>query len=182
MLILLDRDGVLNEDRPDFVKSPDELVMLAGAATAVARLNAAGHTIAVVSNQSGVGRGLMTQADLDAVNAALIEAVASAGGWLDAVIVCTDPPWAATARRKPGPGMLHEALTQFAAPPSDAVMIGDTLRDLEAAAALGIRRILVRSGKGRASEASGLPPSVQPVAVYDDLAAAAAALLAQGVA
>lgn len=179
MLVLLDRDGVLNEDRADFVKSPAELVMVPGAAAAVARLNAAGHTVAVVSNQSGVGRGLMTEGDLSAVNAALGNAVAAAGGRLDAVIVCTDPPWAATDRRKPGPGMLREALTQFAAAPADAVMIGDAVRDLEAATALGIRRILVRTGKGRAAE-TALPPALQPVDVYDDLATAVDALIAAG--
>ena len=177
MLVLLDRDGVLNEDRPDFVKSPAELIVLPGAAAAVARLNAGGHTVAVVSNQSGVGRGLMTQADLDAVTAALGGALAAAGGRLDALFVCTDPPWAATDRRKPGPGMLREALARFAAAPAEAVMIGDAVRDLEAAAALGIRRILVRTGKGRAAEGA-LPATLQPVAVYDDLAAAVDALIA----
>ncbi len=176
MLVLLDRDGVLNEDRQDFVKNPDELTMIAGAADAVARLNRAGHTVAVVSNQSGVGRGLMTPDDLGAVHAALADRLAAAGAHLDALIFCTDPPWAATSRRKPGPGMLAEALAQFGATPDEAVMIGDAVRDLEAAAALGIRRVLVRSGKGRAAEAA-LPPAVQPVAVYDDLAAAVDALL-----
>lgn len=176
MLVLLDRDGVLNEDRQDFVKNPGELTMIAGAADAVARLNRAGHTVAVVSNQSGVGRGLMTPEDLGAVHAALTDRLDAAGGHLDALIYCTDPPWAATPRRKPGPGMLAEALAQFGAPPDEAVMIGDAVRDLEAAAALGIRRVLVRSGKGRAAEAD-LPPALQPVAVYDDLAAAVDALL-----
>jgi D-glycero-D-manno-heptose 1,7-bisphosphate phosphatase len=178
MLVLLDRDGVLNQDRQDFVKNPAELRMIPNAAAAVERLNEHGHAVAIVSNQSGVGRGLMTATDLDAVNSALKAAVASAGGKIDAVFTCTDPPWAATARRKPGPGMLQEALTQFDVAPSDAVMIGDATRDLEAAAALGIRRILVRTGKGRVTE-STLPPSVQPVAVHDDLAGAVAALIAE---
>lgn len=176
MLVLLDRDGVLNEDRQDFVKSPGELTMIVGAADAVARLNRAGHTVAVVSNQSGVGRGLMTPDDLGAVHAALADRLDAAGAHLDALIFCTDPPWAATPRRKPGSGMLEEALAQFGALPNEAVMIGDAVRDLEAAAALGIRRVLVRSGKGRAAEAA-LPPAVQPVAIYDDLAAAVDALL-----
>lgn len=177
MLILLDRDGVLNEDRADFVKTPAELAMLPGAADAVARFNRAGHKVAVVSNQSGVGRGLMTMADLGAVHAALAAHLEKAGAFLDALIVCTDPPWAATPRRKPGPGMLEEALAQFDAAADDAVMIGDALRDLEAAAALGVRRVLVRSGKGRDTEAA-LTAAVAPVAVYDDLAAAADAVLA----
>ena len=178
MLVLLDRDGVLNEDRQDFVKTAAELVMIPGAATAVARLNAAGHTIAVVTNQSGVGRGVMTDRDLEAVNSTLKSMIEADGGRLDAIFTCTDPPWAATARRKPGPGMLQEALKQYRAAPAEAVMIGDAARDLEAAAVLGIPRILVRTGKGRATESS-LPAVLQPVTVYDDLAAAADALIAE---
>jgi D-glycero-D-manno-heptose 1,7-bisphosphate phosphatase len=178
MLVLLDRDGVLNEDRQDFVKTPAELVMIPGAASAVARLNAAGHTIAVVSNQSGVGRGVMTDHDLEAVNLTLKRMIEADGGRLDAIFTCSDPPWAATERRKPGPGMLQDALKKFHAAPVEAVMIGDAVRDLEAAAVLGIRRILVRTGKGRTVE-SNLPSTLQPVTVYDDLAAAAEALIAE---
>lgn len=178
MLVLLDRDGVLNEDRQDFVKTPAELVMIPGAASAVARLNAAGHTIAVVSNQSGVGRGVMTDHDLEAVNLTLKRMIEADGGRLDAIFTCSDPPWAATERRKPGPGMLQDALKKFHAAPVEAVMIGDAARDLEAAAVLGIRRILVRTGKGRTVE-SNLPSALQPVTVYDDLAAAAEALIAE---
>lgn len=177
MLVLLDRDGVLNEDRADFVKTPAELIMLPQAAEAVARFNRAGHKVAVVSNQSGVGRGLMTSDDLGAVHAALAAHLEAANAHLDALIVCTDPPWAATHRRKPGPGMLEEALAQFDTAAGDAVMIGDALRDLEAAAALGVRRVLVRSGKGRETERT-LTSAVEPVAVYDHLAAATDAVLA----
>ncbi len=97
---------------------------------------------------------------------------------MDALITCTDPPWAATVRRKPGPGMLQEALDQFGTTPEDAVMIGDATRDLEAAAVLGIRRILVRTGKGRATEAD-LPTELQPVTVFDDLARAVDAVLSE---
>jgi len=178
MLVLLDRDGVLNEDRQDFVKTPAELVMIPGAASAVARLNAAGHTVAVVSNQSGVGRGVMTDHDLEAVNSTLKRMIEADGGRLDAIFTCADPPWAATERRKPGPGMLQDALKKFRAAPNEAVMIGDAARDLEAAAVLGIRRILVRTGKGRTVEPN-LPSALQPVTVYDDLAAAAEALIAE---
>ena len=178
MLVLLDRDGVLNEDRQDFVKTPAELVMIPGAASAVARLNAAGHTIAVVSNQSGVGRGVMTEHDLEGVNSTLKRMIEADGGRLDAIFTCSDPPWAATERRKPGPGMLQDALKRFHAAPAEAVMIGDATRDLEAAAVLGIRRILVRTGKGSKVEPN-LPSALQPVTVYDDLAAAAEALIAE---
>ncbi len=177
-LVLIDRDGVLNEDRPDSVKSPEELVLLPGAAEAVARLNRAGLPVAVVTNQSVVGRGLIDEAALARIHGALAEGLARSGARLDALIWCPDPPDRPTRRRKPGPGMLEEALARFEASPDEAVMIGDSLTDLQAAAAAGCARILVRTGKGRSTEAAGLPPDLLPVSVYDDLAAAVAACLA----
>lgn len=176
MLVLMDRDGVLNEERADFVKSPSELVLIPGAAEAVARLTEAGHKIAVVSNQSVVGRGLIDEAMLTRINRALAAELARAGGRLDLILTCTDPPWAAGPRRKPAPGMLIEALRHFRLGPHEAVMIGDSLRDLEAAAAIGVRRILVRTGKGALTQAQGLPAKILPVSVYTDLAEAALAL------
>src|SRR5262249_11121162 len=95
----------------------------------------------------------------------------------DAWFICTDHPDRATRRRKPGPGMLEEALAQFKAVPSDTPMIGDNLRDLEAAAAVGCPRHLVRTGHGAKAQAEGIPPAVLPVRVHDDLAAAVTALL-----
>lgn len=178
MLVLLDRDGVLNENRDDYVKSPGELVMLPGAAAAVARLNAAGHRVAVCTNQSAVGRGIISLAMLERIHDALREHLARAGARIDLLLACTDPPWAASDRRKPGPGMLQEAMRQFRVAPHDTVMIGDDLVDLQAAARAGIRRILVRTGKGRKTQAAGIPPEVLPVAVHDDLAAAVASLAA----
>ncbi len=178
MLVLLDRDGVLNQDREDYVKSPDEMVMLPGAAAAVARLNAAGHNVAVVTNQACVGKGIISEAMLQRIHDHLRDRIAAEGGHLDMILYCPDPPWAASDRRKPGPGMLREAATRFRTTPQNTVMIGDALRDLQAAASLGCRRILVRSGKGAKTQAAGLPPEVLPVAVHDDLAAAVDALLA----
>lgn len=169
MLILLDRDGVVNEDRPDHVKNPDELVMIPKAAAAVARFNRAGHKVVLVSNQSGLGRGLYDAAMLARIQEKLNEGLRRAGGHLDATFICPDPPWAAGDRRKPGPGMLREALSQFRVSPHDAVMIGDALRDLEAATKASVSRVLVRTGKGAATQAAGLPPSVLPVKVCDDL-------------
>jgi len=169
MLILLDRDGVLNEDRADHVKNPDELIMIPCAAEAVARFNARGHKVALVSNQSGLGRGLYNEAMLARIQEKLEAAVRAARGHLDATFICPDPPWAATDRRKPGPGMLREAMSQFRVPPEETVMIGDALRDLEAAAKAGVQRILVRTGKGAATQGAGLPAHVLPVKVCTDL-------------
>jgi D-glycero-D-manno-heptose 1,7-bisphosphate phosphatase len=180
MLVLLDRDGVLNEDRPDSVLDPGQLAMIPGAAEAVARLNAAGHLVAVCTNQSCVGRGRTPAAMLDRIHDRLRDELARAGARLDLLLVCTDPPWAAGPRRKPSPGMLREAMTRFRAPASDTVFIGDALSDLEAAAAAGCRRVLVRTGKGAATQAKGIPAALLPVAVRQDLAEAVDALLAEG--
>ncbi|MGE0153409.1 MAG: D-glycero-alpha-D-manno-heptose-1,7-bisphosphate 7-phosphatase [Reyranellaceae bacterium] len=179
-LVMLDRDGVLNVDRPDSVKTPDELVLLPGAAAAVARLNRAGLHVALVSNQSVVGRGVISPAMLERIQDRLREALAREGARLDFAALCTDPPWAASERRKPGAGMLREVLRRFSLSPSQAVMIGDSLGDLQAAAAAGCGRILVRTGKGAATQAAGIPADILPVAVRADLAEAVAHVLDGG--
>ena len=171
-LVLLDRDGVLNADREDSVKTPAELVMLPGAGEAVARLNNAGRLVALISNQSVVGRGIIDAAMLARIQEKLTGDLARAGAKLDAVFYCTDTPHAAGPRRKPAPGMLFEAMRQFRIAAEDTVMIGDQLSDLEAASAAGCRRILLRTGKGAATQAEGLPRQVLPVAVCEDLSAA----------
>jgi D-glycero-D-manno-heptose 1,7-bisphosphate phosphatase len=176
-LVMLDRDGVLNADRPDSVKSPAELVMLAGAAEAVARLNRAGLLVAVCTNQGVVGRGIIDEAMLDRIHGKLRDELARVGARLDGLFHCADHPQNPGPRRKPAPGMLREAMARFRVAPEDAVMIGDALIDLEAAIAAGCRRILVRSGKGRRTQGAGLPERVLPVAIHDDLAAAATALI-----
>ncbi len=173
-LVLLDRDGVLNVDRPDSVRTPQALEMIPGAAAAVARLNRAGWRTALVSNQAVVGRGQIDEAMLQAIQAKLREALAAAGAALDAEFVCTDLDG---PRRKPAPGMLLEALAQFAAEPSATPMIGDALSDLEAAKAAGCARVLVLTGKG-AVTARALPAALAPVAIHPDLARAVDALLA----
>ena len=176
-LFLLDRDGVLNADRPDSVKSPGELMLLLGAAAAVRRLNEAGRLVAVCTNQSVVGRGVIDEAMLARIHEKLRTELAREGARLDALFHCPDHPRQPGPWRKPAPGMLREAMARFRIAPSETVMIGDALVDLEAAAAAGCRRILVRSGKGRATQAAGLPAHVLPVAVHEDLAWAVAALL-----
>lgn len=179
-LVLLDRDGVINVDRPDSVKRLDELVLIPGSAAAIARLNGAGIKVAVVTNQAVVGRGVIPDRQLEAIHERLAEMLARDGARLDALFVCTDPPGAPSQRRKPRPGMLIEALQRFSALPTQTPMIGDDLRDLEAAHAAGCPRVLVRTGKGVATQAAGIPTGLLPVAVYADLAAAVDALLAQG--
>lgn len=177
MLVLLDRDGVLNVDRPESVRDPSAFVPIAGSAAAVARLNRAGHRVAVVTNQSGIGRGWFDTAMLERIHDRLRAALAAEGAHLDLLLHCPDPPWAAGPDRKPAPGMLRTAMARLGIGPAETVMIGDSLGDLQAAARAGCARILVRTGKGRRTQADGLPADVLPVRVFDDLAAAVAALL-----
>jgi D-glycero-D-manno-heptose 1,7-bisphosphate phosphatase len=179
-LVMLDRDGVLNEDRADYVKHPGELIMIAGAAGACARLNGAGIKIALVSNQSAVGRGIISAEMLDRIHAKLRAELQAAGGRLDLMLTCPDPPWAAGSRRKPAPGMLREALAHFRAGPSEAVMIGDQVHDLRAARAAGVAPVLVRTGKGAETQAQGIPQDILPVTIYDSLSGAVEALLSTG--
>ncbi|MDP6031555.1 MAG: D-glycero-beta-D-manno-heptose 1,7-bisphosphate 7-phosphatase [Alphaproteobacteria bacterium] len=176
-MIMLDRDGVLNQDRVDYVKTPEEMILITGAARAVARLNRAGVTTVVVTNQSGVGRGIFDEDMLAQIHTKLREELARENAHLDYILFCTDHPDCPTRRRKPAPGMLQEALEHFSAASAATPMVGDSLRDLEAAAALGCPRILVRTGHGEKTLKVGLPESVQPVAIYDDLAAVVDALL-----
>lgn len=180
MLILLDRDGVLNRDTPDdYVKSPDELVMLPGVGQAVARLNARGWPVAVCTNQACIGKGIIDEAMLGRIHDKLFDALARDGAKIDALFFAPDPPWAATERRKPGAGMLREAMQRFRASPQETVFIGDNLTDLQAGVKAGVRRILVRSGKGAQTQAKGLPPEVLPVTVAEDLSDAVNRLLSE---
>jgi D-glycero-D-manno-heptose 1,7-bisphosphate phosphatase len=178
-MIMLDRDGVLNEDCADYVKTPGELVLVPGAAAAVARLNRAGVTTVVVTNQGGIGRGLLDTGMLARIHAKLEEELAHENACLDHILFCADHPDYPTSRRKPAPGMLQEALKLCGAAAAATPMVGDSLRDLEAAEALGCPRILVRTGKGRRTLETGLPDSVQPVTIHDDLAAVVDALLGE---
>jgi D-glycero-D-manno-heptose 1,7-bisphosphate phosphatase len=176
-LVILDRDGVLNEESTAYIKSPAEMIMIPGSAKAVARLNRAGIKVAVCTNQSVVGRGIIPMEMLDKIHERLAQNLVAEGARIDALFMCTDHPDRATRRRKPGPGMLEEALRRFQASPHDSPMIGDSLRDLAAAAAVGCPRHLVRTGYGAKVQAEGIPETVLPVRVHDDLAAAVTALL-----
>lgn len=179
-LVLLDRDGVLNEDLPQSVRAPEELVMIPKAAAAVARLNRAGIRVAVCTNQSVVGRGIIDEPMLESIHRKLEALLAADGAHLDAVYVAPDAPDRATARRKPGPGMLEEALARFAADPAATPMIGDSLRDLEAAVAARCQRHLVLTGKGRETARADLPATLDPVTIHEDLWHAVDHLLATG--
>lgn len=175
-LILLDRDGVINEDRPDSVKSPEEFVLLPGVVAAIQLLNKASIPIAIVTNQAVVGRGQLSLEGLDAIHDYFKDMLKKQGAYIDRIYACTsaDPH---NFYRKPNPGLLIDALNDFQAKPSEAILIGDDLRDLEAASAIQCHRILVRTGKGRQTFHNGLPSSVLPVKVFNDLYEAVSHLL-----
>ena len=178
-LVLLDRDGVINEDRPEGVLRREEFRLLPGALEAIVRLTRAGYKIAICTNQSAIGMGRLAPATLDAIHTDLCKQATAAGGAIDAIYFAPDVPDAPSERRKPAPGMLLEALAEFEADAASTFMVGDMLRDLEAAERAGCKRILVRTGKGAALEVQGIPTHVQPVTVVADLPAAAEYILTQ---
>jgi D-glycero-D-manno-heptose 1,7-bisphosphate phosphatase len=175
-LIVLDRDGVINHDSENFIKSPEEWRAIPGSLEAIARLNQAGYRVVVATNQSGVGRGLFGMTTLTAIHEKMFKALGQVGGRIDAVFYC---PHAADSNcdcRKPKPGMLVQIGSRFGVDMKDVPAIGDGLRDLQAAHAVGARPVLVLTGKGDKTIAAGnLPPET---VVFPDLAFAVSALLA----
>lgn len=172
MLVLLDRDGVINADTPSGITCASQLRLIAGSAEAIAQLNAAGLKVAVITNQSVVGKGLMSEAQLEDIHAALRAMLASVGARLDAILWCGDAPDNLTStRRKPAAGMLLEALAMFGASAAHTPMVGDDLRDMQAAFAAGCPRHLVQTGKGQAAQGNALMMPLAPVQTHADLAA-----------
>jgi D-glycero-D-manno-heptose 1,7-bisphosphate phosphatase len=175
-LVMIDRDGVINEDSVGFIKSVAEWRPIAGSLAAIAALHRAGWTVAVVSNQSGVGRGLYTEAALQEIHDHMRERVRAAGGDLAGMYYCPHLPDAGCECRKPRPGMFRALERELGIPVAGAPYIGDRLSDVEAAEAVGARPMLVRTGTGAATEAA---LAGRRVPVFDDLAAAARSLLAE---
>lgn len=167
-LILLDRDGVINAESGDFVKDASEWHPLPGALDAIARLKHAGCLVAVCSNQSGIGRGLMSPAAVDSIHAQLHRELARRGAALDGLRICPHHPDDGCACRKPRPGMLLETLSACGVVAGDAIFVGDSLRDQQAAGAAGCAFALVRTGNGAALAARR--PASNSVWVGDDLA------------
>ncbi len=174
-LVILDRDGVINRDSKDFVKTTDEWLPLPGSIGAIADLSRAGYTVTVASNQSGLARGLFDRNALSAMHRKLRRLVAAEGGHIDRIVVCPHGPTDGCNCRKPKPGLLHRLGRYYKTDLDGVPVIGDSLRDLEAARASGARPILVRTGNGRKTEAA-LDRRLAATQVFDDLAAAAAAL------
>jgi D-glycero-D-manno-heptose 1,7-bisphosphate phosphatase len=173
-LIILDRDGVINFDSDFYIKSPEEWKPIPGSMDAIARLTQNGWRCVVATNQSGVGRGLFDMAALNAMHSKMHRAVAQAGGRIEAVFYCPDTDASKSFCRKPNPGMLLAIAERYNAPLSETPMVGDAIRDLQAAHSVGAKPILVLTGKGEQTRAAGgMPPET---VVYPDLDAVAQAL------
>ncbi|WP_018413183.1 D-glycero-beta-D-manno-heptose 1,7-bisphosphate 7-phosphatase [Methyloversatilis thermotolerans] len=173
-LIILDRDGVINYDSDQFIKSPQEWRPIEGSMEAIALLNQWGWRVVVASNQSGVGRGLFDMDTLAAIHDKMHRTVAQAGGRIDAIFFCPHAADSRCACRKPKPGMLLEIAERFSVDLADVPVVGDSLRDLQAAVSAGAQPVLVRTGKGVKTESDpDLPPGTR---TFDNLAAFVRAL------
>ena len=175
-LVIVDRDGVVNEDSAEYIKSVAEWRPIAGSLEAIAALHRGGFDVTVVTNQSGVARGLFSLATLEAIHARMREAVDAAGGRLAAVRYCPHLPTDGCDCRKPRAGLLRALEQERGAPLEGVPFIGDRLSDVDAALAVGARPMLVRTGSGAETERV---LEGRRVEVFDDLAAAAAAILGE---
>jgi D-glycero-D-manno-heptose 1,7-bisphosphate phosphatase len=177
-LILLDRDGVLNHDSPAYVKSVEEFRPIPGALETVARLHRAGFRVGVCTNQSAVGRGLISISGLEAIHRELRARLAALGAELVGIRYCPHLPDADCECRKPRPGMLKALMDATGSAPAATLFVGDSLRDLQAAAAAGCEGALVRTGNGARTEPEARALGV--ARIYDDLSALGDELLAAG--
>lgn len=173
-LIILDRDGVINQDSDAFVKNPDEWIALPGSMAAIARLSRAGYTVTIATNQSGLARGLFDTNTLNAIHAKLHDEVAQAGGIVNSIFLCPHGPEDGCTCRKPLPGMFLDIARRYDTVLNDVPAVGDSLRDLQAASAAGCSPWLVLTGNGAKTQRGELPPGTRVAA---DLSAVADALL-----
>jgi D-glycero-D-manno-heptose 1,7-bisphosphate phosphatase len=171
--LLLDRDGVIIENRSDYIRTWDDVAALPGSLEALARVSPMSLKIVIVTNQSAIGRGLLTLAEAQEINRRLVERIDTAGGRIDRIFLCPHHPNDGCNCRKPRPGLFVQAAAELDLDLAHSVMVGDTLGDLQAAHAAGVGTLaLVRTGLGRQHEPRLLGAAVGPVSVFDNLAAA----------
>ena len=168
-LIILDRDGVINQDSDDFIKSPEEFIPLPGSLEAIAKLNKAGYTVAVATNQSGIARGYYTLDTLQQMHDKLDKQLAELGGHVDYIAYCPHGPDDNCDCRKPRAGMYHDIARHFNISLTDVPVVGDSLRDLQAAHTVGAKPYLVRTGKGKRTIEKG--EGLDGVPIFDNLLA-----------
>lgn len=176
--VILDRDGVINRDSDAFIKSPDEWQPIKGSIDAIANLHRAGFGIAVASNQSGVGRGLLDIDTLTLIHEKMHALVDAAGGRIDHVVFCPHLPGAGCDCRKPLPGLLAQIGEHCGISLNTVSLIGDSLRDLQAAVAVGAEPLLVRTGNGGATEDKLSEAGIEAM-VFDDLRTASEWLISR---
>ena len=180
-LIILDRDGTINRDSDDYIKSPDEWLPLPGSVEAIARLCQAGWHIAIASNQSGLGRSLFDLATLNLMHDKMNKLLAAAGGRVDAIFFCPHLPQDHCQCRKPLPGLFENIGERFGVALDQVHAVGDTLRDAQAAALAGCQTHLVCTGKSEGYSGSTPPENFPPqTLVHDNLSAFADWVLALG--
>jgi D-glycero-D-manno-heptose 1,7-bisphosphate phosphatase len=169
--LILDRDGVLNQEAPDhgYILRPEDFRWLPGSLQALVTLSGFGLRLSIATNQSPVGRGLMTPQELDRVLAVMLDEARAAGARIAGVFVCMHHPDAGCNCRKPAPGLILSAMQESGIGAAQTLMVGDDVRDLEAARAAGIAAVLVRTGKGRRAAAQLLARG-EVLPVFDDLA------------
>ena len=169
-LVILDRDGVINQDSDQFIKNTTEWKAIPGSLEAIAKLTHAGYRVGVASNQSGIGRGLLDMGALNAINDRMYRVLAQVGGRIDALFYCPHAAEANCDCRKPKPGMFIDIAQRFNVDLAGVPSVGDSLRDLQAAVTAGAQPMLVLTGKGAKTEAAGGLPDGTPV--FADLAEA----------
>lgn len=166
-LVILDRDGVINEDSDDYIKSAAEWIPLKGSLEAISRLNKAGYLIAVASNQSGLARGYFDEAALQTMHDKMKRLLAQRGGSVDGIFFCPHGPNDNCGCRKPKPGLLFQIAKAFAIGPADMLFVGDSYSDIQAARLAGCRSVLVKTGKGQRTLQKFADKIDVPI--YDDL-------------
>lgn len=176
-LIILDRDGVINYDSDEYIKSPDEWHPIPGSLEAIARLNQADYRVIVVTNQSGIARGLFDLSTLHEIHAKMYRLLAEVGANVEAIFYCPHVSENECNCRKPRPGMFHQIANRLGISLTNVPAIGDSLRDLQAAIAAGAKPILVLTGKGRRTLQD--LTEFGDVPVYEDLASVVDAILSQ---
>lgn len=169
-LIIIDRDGVINEDSDAYIKSPEEWIPVPGSLEAIARLNRAGYRVAVATNQSGLSRGYFDLTTLSLIHRKMDAQLAEVGGTIDAIFYCPHGPKDDCECRKPQPGLLIDISERFQTNLEDVYFVGDTMSDIKAAIAARAKPILVKTGKGRNTVKLLKENGLSKVPVYKNLA------------
>ncbi len=175
-LIILDRDGVINEDSDNYVRSPEEFIPIPGSLQAIAQLKNSGFIVVIASNQSGIARGYFTEETLHSMHEKLKRLLSDFSVSLDGIFYCPHGPDDHCECRKPKPGLIFQIQEHLNASLENAIFIGDSLRDIQAARAAGIRPLLVRTGKGKNTEKNN-PAELTDVKIFDDLLSASEYIL-----